>query len=91
MRQLGRPGSDCLPDCTLRRERLDQSQVFPITRQEELARRRSSVCEHVIGKLKVFRILMERHRNRRRRFGLRINLIAAVYGISLANIISRLS
>jgi hypothetical protein len=31
----------------------------------ELASQRI-VCEHVIGKLKVFRILMERYRNRRR-------------------------
>ena len=44
----------------------------------ELAGRRI-VCEYVIGKLKVFRILLERYRNRRRRFGLRVNLIAAIY------------
>lgn len=48
----------------------------------ELASRRI-VCEHVIGKLKVFRILMERYRNRRRRFGLRVNLIAAIYNFEL--------
>ncbi len=48
----------------------------------ELASRRI-VCEHVIGKLKVFRILLERYRNRRRRFGLRINLIAAIYNFEL--------
>jgi transposase len=35
-------------------------------------------CEHVIGRLKVFRILMERYRNRRKRFGLRFYLIAAI-------------
>lgn len=35
-------------------------------------------CEHVIGRLKVFRILMERYRNRRKRFGLRFNLLAAI-------------
>lgn len=29
--------------------------------------------------LKIFRILAERYRNRRRRFGLRRNLIAALY------------
>ncbi len=43
----------------------------------EIARQRIG-CEHVIGRLKVFRILSERYRNRRRRFGLRFNLIAAV-------------
>ncbi len=35
-------------------------------------------CEHAIRRLKVFRILSERYRNRRRRFGLRFNLIAAL-------------
>ena len=35
--------------------------------------------EHVNGRLKVFRILSGRYRNRRRRFGLRCNLIAAIY------------
>ena len=34
--------------------------------------------EHVNGRLKGFRILAERYRNRRRRFGLRCNLIAAI-------------
>jgi hypothetical protein len=42
-----------------------------------LARLRIKV-EHVIRTLKVFRILSERYRNRRRRFGLRLNLIAAL-------------
>ena len=35
-------------------------------------------CEHVIGRLKVFKILSERYRNRRKRFGLRFNLLAAI-------------
>lgn len=39
--------------------------------------------EHVIGKLKVFRVLQERYRNRRRRFGLRLNLIAGIYNYEL--------
>ena len=40
--------------------------------------------EHVIGALKRFRILAERYRNRRRRFGLRFNLIAGLYNHALA-------
>lgn len=48
----------------------------------KLASRRI-VGEHVIGKLKVFRILMERYRNRCRRFGLRVNLISAIYNFEL--------
>lgn len=53
------------------------------SRNRELSRRRI-FCEHVIGKLKIFRILKERYRNRRKRFGLRFNLIAAIYNKSLA-------
>lgn len=44
----------------------------------QLARERV-VIEHVNRNLKIFRILAERYRNRRRRFGLRCNLIAALY------------
>jgi hypothetical protein len=40
-------------------------------------------CEHIIGRLKVFRILSDRYRNRRKRFGLRFNLIAAIYNLEL--------
>ncbi len=36
------------------------------------------VIEHINSQLKIFRILSERYRNRRKRFGLRINLIAAL-------------
>ena len=35
--------------------------------------------ENVIGRLKRFRILTDRYRNRRKRFGLRFNLIAGIY------------
>ena len=48
----------------------------------ELARQRI-FCEHVIGRLKVFHILSDRYRNRRKRFGLRFNLIAAIYNLEL--------
>lgn len=42
------------------------------------------VAEHVNRKLKIFRILAEPDRNRRRRFGLRFNLIAAIINLELA-------
>ena len=48
----------------------------------ELARRRVAV-EHVIRCLKIFRILAERYRNRRKRFSLRFNLIAGLYNYEL--------
>jgi transposase len=49
----------------------------------EVSRRRIQ-CENVIGKLKVFRIVSERYRNRRRRFGLRMQLIGALYNRNLS-------
>ena len=39
--------------------------------------------KHVIGSLKRFRILVERYRNRRRRFGLRVNLLVGLYNHDL--------
>ena len=48
----------------------------------ELSRRRI-VVENVIRSLKIFRILLERYRNRRKRFSLRFNLIAGLYNFEL--------
>lgn len=39
--------------------------------------------ENVIGMLKRFKIISDRYRNRRRRFGLRFNLIAGIYNLEL--------
>jgi hypothetical protein len=39
--------------------------------------------EHVIGKVKRFKIIADRYRNRRKRFGLRFNLIAGIYNYEL--------
>lgn len=47
-----------------------------------LARKRI-VVENVIRHLKIFRIVAEKYRNRRRRFGLRFNLIAGLYNFEL--------
>ncbi len=49
---------------------------------QELSRRRI-VIENVIRSLKIFRILSERYRNRRKRFSLRFNLIAGIYNYEL--------
>jgi DDE superfamily endonuclease/Helix-turn-helix of DDE superfamily endonuclease len=42
------------------------------------------VIEHVNRSLKVFKILSSRYRNRRRRYGLRCNLLSALYNYELA-------
>ena len=64
-----------------------KSKYHALTKREKqrnrvLARKRI-VIEHVFRKLKVFRILSERYRNRRKRFALRFNLIAAIYNLEL--------
>lgn len=51
-------------------------------RNRVLARKRI-VIEHIFRKLKVFRILSEKYRNRRKKFALRFNLIAAIYNLDL--------
>ena len=45
--------------------------------------RTRGICERIIGRLKVFKILAEKYRNRRKRFGLRFNLIAGLYNYEL--------
>jgi len=51
-------------------------------KNRELARKRV-IGEHVHRKLKIFKILADRYRNRRKRFGLRFNLIAGIYNYEL--------
>ncbi|MBE9205855.1 IS5/IS1182 family transposase, partial [Nostoc sp. LEGE 06077] len=41
------------------------------------------VGEHINRKLKIFKILSDRYRNRRKRFSLRFNLIAGLYNYEL--------
>ena len=66
---------------------LKKSKFHSLTQKEKqrnrsLARKRILI-EHIFRKLKVFRILSERYRNRRKRFALRFNLIAAIYNLEL--------
>ena len=72
--------SSCLPTKKPRQGKLNQDE-----RQHDrcLARLRI-VVEHVNRRLKIFRILAERYRNRRKRFGLRFNLISAILNFELA-------
>ncbi len=58
-----------------------------LTKEEKeynrLLNRLRVVVEHVNRRLKIFRILSSRYRNRHRRFGLRANLIAGLYNYEL--------
>jgi DDE superfamily endonuclease len=60
-----------------------KSKKNPLTQEDKrnnkkLARERV-VNENVIGMLKRFKIIADKYRNRRKRFGLRFNLIAGIY------------
>ncbi len=52
-----------------------KSKLHPLTQEQKASNRQLSrerfVIEHIIRSVKIFRILAERYRNRRKRFGLR--------------------
>ena len=64
-----------------------KSKYHPLTKKELASNKRIArsriLVEHVIRRLKIFRIVAERYRNRRKRFTLRMNLIAGLYNFEL--------
>lgn len=66
-----------------------KSKKHPLTLQERLNNKLLSServsNEHVIGMVKRFKIIADRYRNRRKRFGLRFNLIAGICNFELQN------
>jgi hypothetical protein len=67
-----------------------RSKKHPLTRQDKAENRRISrervPCENIIGYLKRFKIIADRYRNRRKRFALRFNLIAAFHNYEITEI-----
>lgn len=63
------------------------SKKRPLTKEEKKQNRKISsdrvVNENVIGRLKRFKMISDRYRNRRKRFGLRFNLIAGIHHLEL--------
>lgn len=60
---------------------------IPLTKEQkrqnrELSKQRMLV-ENVIREVKIFKIVADKYRNRRKRFGLRFNLIAGIYNYEL--------
>lgn len=53
-------------------------------KNKELSRERV-LNENVIGAIKRFKIICDRYRNRRKRFGLRFNLISGIYNLELVS------
>jgi hypothetical protein len=64
-----------------------KSKKKPLTKADKKENQRISsmriTIENIIRDVKIFRIIAEKYRNRRRRFALRFNLIAAIYNLNL--------
>jgi hypothetical protein len=64
-----------------------RSKKHPLTPEDKQKNRETSssrvTVEHVISHLKRFKILSERYRNRRKRFALRVSLIAGICNFEL--------
>jgi IS5 family transposase len=64
-----------------------RSKKHPLDKEDKRRNRAISstrcVIENIIRELKIFKILAEKYRNRRRRFALRFNLISALYNLNL--------
>ncbi len=60
----------------------------PLTKEDKKQNQQISsvriTIENIIREVKIFRIIAEKYRNRRRRFALRFNLIAAIYNLNLS-------
>lgn len=65
-----------------------RSKKNPLTEQDKARNKIISservLVENTIREVKIFRILAEKYRNRRKKFGLRFNLIAAIYNLNLS-------
>jgi hypothetical protein len=64
-----------------------KTKKHPLTKEDKRKNRALSseraLNENVIGMIKRFKIIADRYRNRRKRFGLRFNLVAGIYNFDL--------
>lgn len=64
-----------------------KSKNHPLTKEDKRNNRKIAkdrvVNENVIGMVKRFKIVADKYRNRRKRFGLRFNLISGIYNFEL--------
>jgi hypothetical protein len=69
-----------------------KSKKNPLTKQDKKCNRELSsqrvLNEHVIGMIKRFKIVADKYRNRRKRFGLRFNLISGICNFELVKWVS---
>lgn len=66
-----------------------KSKKHPLTKDDKIKNQEISrqrvLNENVIGMIKRFKIVADRYRNRRKRFGLRFNLISGIHNFELKN------
>lgn len=66
-----------------------KSKKKPLTIEDKKNNKRLSseraINENIIGLLKRFKIIADRYRNRRKRFGLRFNLLAGLHNFELSS------
>ncbi len=64
-----------------------KTKKHPLTKEDKRKNRTLSseraLNENVIAMIKRFKIIADRYRNRRKRFGLRFNLLAGIYNFEL--------
>ena len=64
-----------------------KSKKNPLTMEEKANNKRLAseriLVEHINRKIKIFKIMAQRYRNRRKRYGLRSNLICGIYNFEL--------
>lgn len=64
-----------------------KSKKQPLTKEDKQNNQRLAslrvVNENIIGMLKRFKIIADKYRNRRKRFGLRFNLLAGIYNYEI--------
>ncbi|WP_139323061.1 transposase family protein, partial [Deinococcus marmoris] len=67
------------PLCRTPHKASKKRKLTPAQKAENLRLARFRIAvEHVIRRIKIFRVLKETYRHRRKRFSLRVNLIAAI-------------
>lgn len=66
---------------------MKSSKKKPLTKEDKKNNQKISservLNENVIGVIKRFRIVNDKYRNRRKRFGLRLNLICGIYNFEI--------
>jgi len=71
-------------NCSLPRKKSKNRELTKKEKQSNLKLSKNRIfVEHVIGKIKIFRIMAERYRNRRKKHTMRMIIICGIYNFQL--------